>query len=68
MSSIAHALTSDEFLADDQLATDEIGSEYVRRGELPPISILANLRSARLPPRELAILAPKRQRTAGSFD
>ena len=29
MSSIAHVLTSEAFLADDQLATDEMGSEYV---------------------------------------
>ena len=41
MSSVAYALTSEEFLADDQLATDDIGSEYVRRGELLPIGILA---------------------------
>ena len=42
MSTIARALTSEEFLADDQLATDEMGSEYVRRGELLPIGILAD--------------------------
>ena len=41
-SSIAHAPTSEDFRADDQLATDEMGSAYVRRGELLPIGILAN--------------------------
>ena len=34
-------LVFDEFTADDQRATEEMGSEYVRRGELLPIGILA---------------------------